>query len=54
MFIYAMSIAAIGFVAFVLVFVHPASLANRGAAHQMSAGSDAATVGVSPLFAASK
>ena len=58
MFIHAMSIAAFGFVAFVLVFVHPASLASHAAAHQMSSGSEVAAAGavagVRPHLAASK
>jgi hypothetical protein len=51
-----MSIAAFGFVAFALLFVHPAALASRAATHQMSAGSDAAaaaSVGARPHLAAS-
>jgi hypothetical protein len=57
MFNYAMSIAALGFVAFVLVFVHPASLASRATAPQMSAGSEVAVAaigGVRRHLAASK
>jgi hypothetical protein len=52
-------VAAFGFVAFVVVFVHPAPPATRAAARQMSAGSevaasDAAVAGVRPHLAASK
>jgi hypothetical protein len=57
MFNYAMSIAAFGFVAFVLGFVHPVPLAGGAVAHQMSAGSEvavAAAGGVRPHLAASK
>jgi hypothetical protein len=53
------SMAAIGFVAFVLLFVHPASQASRAAAHQMAAASTTATVNAAasdmrPRLAASK
>jgi hypothetical protein len=59
MFNYVLSVAVFGFVAFVIVFVHPASLASRTAAHEMSAGSETATAdatvaGVRPHLAASK
>jgi hypothetical protein len=36
MFNYTMSVAAFGFVAFVLAFVHPASQAGRAAAQQVA------------------
>jgi hypothetical protein len=39
--------AAFGFVAFVLVFVHPASHAGRAAVHQTSAGSAVAAIAAS-------
>jgi hypothetical protein len=52
----ALSIAAIGFVAFILVFVHPASQAAGGAAYWMRAGSDVviAATGIRPRLAASR
>jgi hypothetical protein len=46
MFNYAMSIAAFGFVAFALVFVHPAPLAGGAAAHHISAGSEVAVAAI--------
>jgi hypothetical protein len=56
---HALSVAAIGFVVFVLMFVHPASQANRAAAHQMAAAgetaaADAAPAAMRPRLAASK
>jgi hypothetical protein len=59
MFNYAMSVAAFGFVAFVLVFVHPASQADLVAAQQMGASGDVASAhqavaGARSYFAASK
>jgi hypothetical protein len=52
----ALSIAAIGFVAFILVFAHPDSHAAGGATHWMRAGSDvaAAATGIRPRLAASR
>jgi hypothetical protein len=38
MFNHFLSTAAVGFVAFLLVFVHPASQASRAAAQQAAAG----------------
>ncbi len=40
MFNYAISLAAFGFVAFVLVFVHPASQASRADAQQAAAAAE--------------
>jgi hypothetical protein len=59
MFNYAMSVAAFGFVAFVLVFVHPASQTGRATAQQTGAGghvatADPAVAGVRSHLAASK
>jgi hypothetical protein len=48
MFNYALSVAVFGFVAFVLVFVHPASQAGRVAAQHESAGSGVAAAVAAP------
>jgi hypothetical protein len=45
---YVLSVAAFGLVAFVLVFVHPASQASRAAASEMAAASNIATANAVP------
>jgi hypothetical protein len=45
---HALAVAAFGFVAFVLLFVHPVSQASRAAAHQVAAAGETATVNAVP------
>jgi hypothetical protein len=49
---HALSIAAIGFMVFVLMFVHPASQANRAAALQAAAAGETAVAGATPVAGA--
>jgi hypothetical protein len=54
MFNHVLSIAAFGFVAFLLVFVHPASQASRTAARQAAAGGMIVTADVAAAIMRSR
>jgi hypothetical protein len=54
MFNHAMSIAAFGFVAFVLVFMHPGSRASRAAMQQAAAHGGVVTAKVAAADASSR
>jgi hypothetical protein len=50
MFNHVLSIAAFGFVAFVLLFMHPVSQASRAVAHQVAAGGTMTPAIVAPAI----